>query len=320
MRRLRSAHMVDCRLGIPTWLGSRIPLASLIQTLAVAEYLNFRHAANALGISQSSVSARIKALEEDLGILLFERNTRGVRLTEAGRHFVALVSTGIDHLDHAVKTAGALARGEEGCLRIGLHVPPMAGFLADLLMRQRERHPRIGIDVIEGRSADLIRLVREGQLDIAFVVGAPVADDCHSRALWSEALMVALPADHPLADRSALTWAELVAETFLVRHGGAGPQAQDHVTRRIAELGRHPRILRWDVGCETLFHMVAQGWGVTITTESTAATAAAGLAFRAIADEPERADFHAVWSPYNRSQVLRNLLDLADQMRRGSGQ
>ncbi|MFZ2863993.1 MAG: LysR family transcriptional regulator, partial [Ignavibacteriaceae bacterium] len=59
--------MNGCPWGVPTTLGSRIPLASLIQTLAVAEYLNFRHAANALGVAQSSVSARVKALEEDLG-------------------------------------------------------------------------------------------------------------------------------------------------------------------------------------------------------------------------------------------------------------
>jgi len=257
-------------------LGTRIPMASLIQTLAVAEYLNFRHAANALGVSQPSVSARIKALEEDLGVLLFERNTRGVRLTEAGRHFVASISTGIDQLDHAVKTAGALARGEEGCLRIGLHMPPLAGFLADMLTRHHRQHPCIGIEVTEGRSADIMQLVRQGQLDIAFVIGAPKAEDCHFRLLWSEALMAVISADHPLANRPALTWADLMAETFLVRYGGTGPQAHDHVTRRIAELGHHPRILRWEVGRETLFHMVAQGWGVTITTESTASVPVSG--------------------------------------------
>ena len=295
-------------------------MAALIQTLAVAEYLNFRHAANALGVAQSSVSARVKALEEDLGILLFERHARGVRLTEAGRHFVASVSTGIDQLDHAVKTAGALARGEEGCLRIGLHVPPLAGFLADLLARYHEQYPRIGIDVAEGRSADIMQLVREGQLDIAFVIGAPKAEDCHSRLLWSEALTAVIPADHPLANCSAITWIDLTAETFLVRYGGTGPQAHDHVTRRIAELGHHPRILRWDVGRETLFHMVAQGWGVTITTESVASVPVSGLVFRPIADEQEQAEFYAVWSPHNQSQTLRSLLDLAGQMKREAGQ
>lgn len=301
-------------------LGGRVPMAALIQTCAVAEHLNFRHAAKALGVSLSSVSARVKTLEGDLGVLLFERHARGVRLTEAGRQFVANVSAGIDQLDHAVKTAGALARGEEGCLRIGLHVPPLAGFLADLLARHHEQYPRIGIDVMEGRSADIMQLVREGQLDIAFVIGAPKAEDCHSRLLWSEALMAVVPAGHPLTDRPTLGWANLTAETFLVRYGGTGPQAHDHVTRRIAELGHHPRVLRWDVGRETLFHMVAQGWGVTITTESVASVPVSGLVFRPIADESERAEFYAVWSPYNRGQTLRNLLDLAEQMKRGAAQ
>lgn len=301
-------------------LGGRVPITALIQTCAVAEHLNFRHAAKALGVSLSSVSARVKTLEGDLGVLLFERHARGVRLTEAGRQFVASVSAGIDQLDHAVKTAGALARGEEGCLRIGLHVPPLAGFLDDLLARHHEQYPRIGIDVTEGRSADIMQLVREGQLDIAFVIGAPKAEDCHSRLLWSEALMVVIPADHSLANCSAITWTDLTAETFLVRYGGTGPQAHDHVTRRIAELGRHPRILRWDVGRETLFHMVAQGWGVTITTESVASVPVSGLVFLPISDESERAEFYAVWSPYNRSQTLRNLLDLAARMKRESAQ
>lgn len=88
-------------------LRGRIPLAALIQTLSVAEYLNFRHAANALGVSQSSVSTRIKTLEEDLGVVLFERRHRGVRLTDAGRSFITEVAAGISHLDLAIKTAGA---------------------------------------------------------------------------------------------------------------------------------------------------------------------------------------------------------------------
>ena len=113
MRRSKR-HANDAFRSSETLLGSRIPLLSLIQTLAVAEYLNFRHAANALGVAQSSVSARVKALEDDLGILVFERHARGVRLTEAGRHFVERIAAGIDQLDHAVKTAGMAAAGESG--------------------------------------------------------------------------------------------------------------------------------------------------------------------------------------------------------------
>lgn len=100
MRRTNHRNLVN--VGI---LSGRIPLISLVQFIAVAEHLNFRHAAKALGVSQSSVSARVKALEDNLGILLFERHARGVRLTDAGRHFMERVTAGVDQLDHAVKTA-----------------------------------------------------------------------------------------------------------------------------------------------------------------------------------------------------------------------
>ncbi|RWR25425.1 LysR family transcriptional regulator [Sinirhodobacter populi] len=124
-------------------------MASLIQTLAVAEHLNFRHAANALCMNQSTVSIRIKTLEQDLGVLLFERLPRGVRLTPAGRHFVEQVTAGIGQLDHAVKTAGMLARGDYGQLRIGVHALISDGFLAALLNRYHLLHPGIDVEIAE---------------------------------------------------------------------------------------------------------------------------------------------------------------------------
>ena len=146
MRRSKR-HANDAFRSSETLLGSRIPLLSLIQTLAVAEYLNFRHAANALGVAQSSVSARVKALEEDLGILLFERRARGVRLTEAGRHFVERIAAGVDQLDHAVKTAGMAATGEWGRLRIGVHALIPRSFLADLIGQYRCMQERCDLHI-----------------------------------------------------------------------------------------------------------------------------------------------------------------------------
>jgi DNA-binding transcriptional LysR family regulator len=196
-------------------LGGRIPMASLIQTLAVAEHLNFRHAANALGISLSSVSARVKMLEEDLGVLLFERHARGVRLTEAGRLFVEQVAAGVDQLDHAVKTAGMVALGECGRLRIGVHAIFPGSFLAELLQRYREDHPSIGIEIREGAARDTVMQLRADRLDIVFVVGTPELPDCHSRQMWTEPLLAALPDRRRLAARPAITWADLAGETSL---------------------------------------------------------------------------------------------------------
>lgn len=79
MRRRRSAPMIDRRSGIPTSPRPRTPPRVADTELAVAEHLNFRHAVSVLGVSLSSVSARVKTLEENLGVLLFERRARGLR-------------------------------------------------------------------------------------------------------------------------------------------------------------------------------------------------------------------------------------------------
>jgi DNA-binding transcriptional LysR family regulator len=293
-------------------------MVSLLQVLAVAEYLNFHHAANVLGTTQSCVSSRIKGLEDALGILLFERRHRGVRLTEAGRHFVAEVSAGIAQLDHAVRTAGATLQGNDGHLAIGLHSPIAAGFLADLRRQYRVTYPMIEQSVLEGRSSETVALVREGRLDVAFVVGAVNAPDCHSRLLWCEPMVMALPADHPLTEQDAVNWRDLVDETFLIRHGGTGPQVFEHVVRRISERGRSPRTHRFDVARDTLMGMVAAGDGIALTSEATTHVSFPGVVFRPIADETEPARFSAVWSPHNRNPALLNLLDLALEMSRSA--
>lgn len=315
-RRWHSAPMVDRRWGVPTSLGSRIPLVSLIQTLAVAEHLNFRHAADALGVSLSSVSARVKALEEELGVLLFERHARGVRLTEAGRRFVEHVAAGVDQLDHAVKTAGMVASGECGRLRIGVHALIPGSFLAELIARYRADHPHVEVEVAEGTARDALMQIRADRLDIAFVAGTPELPDCHARRIWTEPLLAALPERHPLAGQSAVTWADLAGETFLVRHGGTGPQVHDHIVLRLAGRWSSPSILRFDVERVTLLSMVGQGFGITVVGAATSLLTTSGVVFLPIADEPEPVAFSAVWSPFDQGAVVRNLLNLASEMDR----
>ena len=316
LRNVHNARSPDAVTLSP--LGSRIPLVSLIQALAVAEHLNFRHAASALGVSQSSVSTRIKQLELDLGVLLFERRHRGVRLTEAGQHFLEHVATGIEHLDHAVRTAGTIARGEQGRLRVGLYSSIAAGFLAELLGQFRELHPAVELQIMEGRARDTIREVREARLDVAFVVGVPPAGDCHSRPLWTEVLLVALPERHPLAVAESVMWSELAGEPFLARSSGAGPQVHDHFALRLAEHWSQPRIQRFEVERDTLMSMVAQGYGITLTSEAAAQASFSGVVFRPILDEPEPITFSALWSPHNRSQALLHLLALAQRKSEGA--
>ncbi|RVG68760.1 LysR family transcriptional regulator [Sinorhizobium meliloti] len=315
-RRPFSVPTSDRQREMPTPLGSRIPLASLIQTLAVAEHLNFRHAAKTLGVSQSCVSARIRALEVELGILLFDRTTRGVRLTEAGRLFVERVATGIDQLDHAVKTAGMAAIGEYGRLRIGVHGLIAGSFLDNLLAEYRRAHPSIVVGMIEATARDAVIQIRAGRIDVAFLVGTFDLPDCHSRAIWTEPLVAAMPADHRLAGQTSVTWADLASEQFLVRHGGTGPQVHDHILMRLAGRWRQPAIQRFDVERGTLLTIVAQGLGITLLGAASGLFPTAGVVSLPIIDEPEPVVFSAVWSPHNRSAALQNLFSLAGDLSR----
>ncbi|MDO5643549.1 MAG: LysR family transcriptional regulator [Paracoccus sp. (in: a-proteobacteria)] len=315
MRR-RSIQMIDRQGEAPTALGSCIPLTSLIHVLAVAEYLSFHRAAKSLGVSQPSVSARIRTLEEDLGVRLFERNTRGVRLTEAGRLFVERVSVGVDQLNYAVKTAGMAASGECGRLRIGIHALIPRSFLAELIGQYREAHPGIEVEITEGTARDAIMQLRADRLDVAFVAGSPELSDCHTRPIWTEQLVAVLPERHQLATQPVITWADLVGETFLVRQGGTGPQVHDHIVLRLAGRWPAPSILRFDVGRGTLLSMVGQGFGVTIVGAATSLLPTTGVVFLPFADEPEPVPFSAIWLPCNRNATLRNMLTLAGRLRR----
>jgi DNA-binding transcriptional LysR family regulator len=253
-------------------------------------------------------------LEETLGIRLFERRHRGVQITEAGRHFLAEVKAGLEQLDHAVKSAGCIASGEVGQLRISVPTTITAGFLADLLKNYREQWPNIEVEIVDGRADDAITQIRDGKLDVAFVVGAPDLPDCHCRQFWSEALLAALPESDARARVDTLCWQDVAGDQFLVRQDGTGPQIHDRITRHFNERGCAARVKRCNVERCMLFSMVAQGYGITLCGEAVSKLAFPGVTCVPLSDEPEPFKFSAVWSPHNTSKALRTLIAMAHKM------
>jgi DNA-binding transcriptional LysR family regulator len=291
---------------------------ALMQALAVAEHRNFRQAAATLGISQSSVSQRIKQLEEDLGILLFERRPRGVTLTDAGRDFLEHVALGIDHLSHAVRMAGKIANGRHGRLRVGLHGVFISGALAELFRRFCKQYPDVEIEFTDGQRRDVLRKIQENHDDIVFLFGDPGFSGCHFCQLWEERFLVVLPTHHHLIDKGELSWTDLASETFLVRHDGAGPQVLECVIQRFDEQGIQPCVRRLDVGRDTLMRMVAEHYGITLVPESATAIAIPGVIFRPLGDPAASVSLIAVWSPFNQNPPLRDFLTLMRRISRTS--
>lgn len=288
-----------------------IRLKSLSQSLVVYEYGNLTHAARALGVSQSSVSQRLRELERGLGIKLFERQHRGMYVTPAGRHFFENVRPGLDRLDYAVKSAGMIARGEAGALRVGLFSSMASGFMPTLLDAYRQTHPDIELLLTEADPRDLVHRVREQTLDIVFISGIPDIEDCHTRHFWSERLLVVIPDAHPLNERERIVWADLANDTFILNDSEPAIELHDHITRRLSGTGKHPKVRRHEVERDTLLNMVARGLGISLIGDASTGLGVRGIKYRPIADEPDPVPFSAVWHPFNRNQALQNLLKLA---------
>jgi DNA-binding transcriptional LysR family regulator len=117
----------------------------VIQALTVAEHLNFRRAAEAIGVCQSSFSKRVIKLENLLGVDLFDRHHAGVKVTNAGIRFFEHVRLALEHLDLAVKSARMAGRVERGSLKIGIISSLVSGFLPELLRCYSARHREIEV-------------------------------------------------------------------------------------------------------------------------------------------------------------------------------
>lgn len=310
----RGKRKAECPKERRIMLGARVPMVALVQTLAVAEHLSFHRAAMALGTSQSSVSARIKALEEELGICLFDRNTRGVRLTPAGRRFVDKVDAAVGVLEEAISMAGMQARSEESEIAVGVHALTQGCFLDKLLTCFRSEYPGVHVHITEATARDAQLMLREGQLDLAFMACTHELTDLNSRVIWCDRLMAALPISHYLAREPAVTWRQLAEETFLVRRGGTGPQVGDLVVMRSAGRWPRPQILRLDIGRDALLAMIAAGQGVSIFVEDGILSNADNIAVLPVRDEHEAVAFSAVWSPRSCDPALHKLLRMATEM------
>lgn len=286
-------------------------LVSIVQALTVAEYLSFSAAANALGIRQSGVSKRIRLLEEALGVTLFERGHRGVRTTIAGESFLTHARSAMLQIDSAVAAARQAGRGEKGTLRIGVFTSLAGGFLRDLVLKFRNAHPLVYIDVREGDRRVHMSDLRRHALDVVVATGNAEVTGCDTAELWQERVHVALPQDHPLAGRPTLHWSDIREEQFMVSEYPPGPEVHDYVVRRIADYGHYPVIKRHGVQQEMLMSMVGMGFGISLVSEGWIAMGIPGVVMRPLAEDADIVPFSAIWSPNNDNPVLRRFISAA---------
>jgi LysR family hydrogen peroxide-inducible transcriptional activator len=237
-------------------------LTELRYVVAVAEEKHFGHAAERCFVSQPSLSASVKNLEDELGVRLFERGKRGVFLTPAGEQVVAQARRA---LDEAARVKDVARQGRDqlkGTLRLGVIHTVAPYLLPDLVAALRRSAPGMPLDIEENITASLDRMLRAGELD-AMILALPYeAPGVEVLPLYDEEFRVVTPARHALARRRSVAVEDLDAGELLLLP--AGHCFRDQVLDACREFSRPPGSGRQGSSLETLRSMVASGLGVSV--------------------------------------------------------
>jgi DNA-binding transcriptional LysR family regulator len=222
--------------------------------LGVADELNFGRAATNMCIAQPALSQHIRRLERELGVPLFDRHARGVRLTPAGSAFYAAAAATIERAEQAAWIARRAATGKTGVLRVGVVPGLCARLLPEVLSRLQVRYPDIQPVLRSLDPLDIDRQLRDGDLAVGVRAG-PVEDvDLEWLPIGSEPLVALVPADHPLAQRGSVSVAELGSEPFVLPGRSHSPRLHDNIMRLCHSAGFAPRVV----------HEVENGGGIAL--------------------------------------------------------
>ncbi|MFI9029843.1 LysR family transcriptional regulator [Streptomyces sp. NPDC053560] len=289
-------------------------LRHLTAFVAVAEELHFGRAAKRLQMAQPPLSQQIRQLEKELGVQLFERNTRSVRLTSAGQSFLDPVRTVLADLDTATRAAKAAGRGEYGRVTIGFAGASTHETLPLLTRAVRAAHPALEL-VMKGQTYANVALagVADGSLDLGFVRLPVTQAGVTTRVIDEEELVCALPSDHPLARRRRIPIAALADEPFVSFPANAGSTVRDATVRACEDAGFNPRVVQEAPDSYTILALVAAGVGVTLTVTSCQHIQQTGLVYRPLAGPPIRLQAALAWRPDNPSAALRTVLAVAEE-------
>jgi LysR family hydrogen peroxide-inducible transcriptional activator len=237
-------------------------LNELRYLVAVADHRHFGKAASACFVSQPTLSTQIKKLEEQLGVMLFERTNKSVRTTGIGEQVVNKARRVLDQ----VEDIRIMCRGDLeplcGARSLGV-IPTLAPYLLPwLLPPLRRAHPALELIVVEDITERLIARLREHSLDVAMVALPTSESDLIERPLFDEPFYVACPAGHRLACARAVTLADLEGEPILFL--ADGHCLRDQALAICGGAARDPTGDFRATSLETLRQLVAAGLGFTL--------------------------------------------------------
>lgn len=285
---------------------------------AIGREEHFGRAAIALRVAQPALTRQIRDLEAELGVELFERLPRGVRLSSAGRAFLDEVEEILSQVDRAVDRARRMGSGHLGTLRVGMsEIIAAYESISRGLLHFRENEPGVALDLRSMGSVLQIAALKDGALDVGIVYDAHIderdAEGLERAKLGVGETMLAVHENHPLAARDSVTMAEIAEQPVL---GPARATARGYYDRLMAaciESGSAPDFVQECTTNSILFSLVSVGMGVGLVTTAGSRAPVPNVRLVPIADLGLRFEVLLVWRALDRSAALRRFVDMMAQ-------
>lgn len=291
--------------------------------VTVAEELSFSAAARRLHVSQPPLSIQVKAIEEELGVSLFNRNKRNVELTEAGRAFLQEARQALAHLQRAGEAVRQVAGGESGEIGVAFTASvPMRAMFSGVLQRFRERHPNARTKLVHMSTGQQLRALSDRTIDVGFLRPSPLfcaPPEIRTVELWQERLLVVLPASHLLAcTGEPVSMAALANEKFILFPRGLGCGLFEHVSVLASRSGFAPHLIQEAGEGATILGLVAAGLGISVLPEVYVNTGVPGLICRPLAGDDAGSRVVLAWRAEDDSPLLRHFVGIAHEAVRDS--
>lgn len=287
-------------------------LRQLQYFLAVAQELNFSQAARRLNMAQPPLTRQIRQLEQELGVQLFERNSRRVELTEVGSVFVEEARRILEQVEQSITITQRASRGEVGRLVIAFEGSSAYDVIPLSLKAYRERFPDVEVVVLGMTTNQQVEALHNSQIQLGFVV-PPLqgqVEDLELEAIIQAPLIVALPESHPLAAKSIIKVRSLAQEALIIgqRHSGCG--FYDQVIAACRRAGFSPIIGQEVNEMQVLLGLVAAGFGVAILPESAKQFQRSGVVYRELQPASSEVALAIAWRRDDQFPALHNFLSI----------
>lgn len=266
--------------------------------VAVAEELNFRRAARRLNITQPPLSRHINLLEHALGVRLFDRTNRSVRLTAAGERFLFDAIDILKRAESASLFARQTERGEGGALVLGFVPSATLEVIPAIALRAKERMPGLNLTLREMMSFEVVEGLLAGSLEIGLTRLLRRTPQLTMKKVWSEPFVLAIPRDHPLATKPDLTIHDLNGVDFIGFSTERGGFLYEVVQGYLNTVGVTPRTVFAVSQGRTIMALVDTGLGVGLVPRSNGLIAQSNTLIREI-ELPDtfRSDLYMAMGP-----------------------